>query len=133
VERPLHEGNLNLSVRARTFAKIENALTRCATHRTYPVIRRAILNRIGYWAKKEAGKKVKQTIFVKVDDPLLDRIDIAPARDNIPEPGREIIEQRRAERKASRPSRSNAMTPPATERVNEPHPAIRAITNLFQI
>ena len=28
----------------------------------------------GYWAKKDAGKKVKQTIFVNVDDPLLDRI-----------------------------------------------------------
>jgi hypothetical protein len=35
----------------------------------------------GYWAKKNAGKKVKQTIFVQVDDPLLDRIDLAPSRD----------------------------------------------------
>jgi len=39
----------------------------------------------GYWAKKVAGKKVKQTIFVKADDPLLDRIVIAAPRDNIPE------------------------------------------------
>lgn len=53
----------------------------------------------GYWAKKEAGKKVKQTIFVEVDDPLLDRISIDAAHDKIPAPVREIIEQRRAARK----------------------------------
>jgi hypothetical protein len=55
----------------------------------------------GYWAKKDVGKKVKQTIFVQVDDPLLDRIDLAPSRDNLPEPVREIVERRRAERKAA--------------------------------
>jgi hypothetical protein len=81
----------------------------------------------GYWAKKEAGHKVKQAIFVQADDPLLDRIDIAPARDNIPEPVREIIELRRAERKASQPARLRTMiTPPKVECVTEPHPAIRA-------
>ena len=37
----------------------------------------------GYWAKKEAGRKVKQTIFVQVDDPLLDRISIDAVRDRI--------------------------------------------------
>src|SRR5262249_51342656 len=81
----------------------------------------------GYWAKKNAGKKVKQTIFVQVDDPLLDRIDIAPSRDNLPEPVRNIVEKRRAERKAAlRPARPVRMAPPATEPVEEPHPAIRA-------
>ena len=30
----------------------------------------------GYWAKKEAGKKVKQTLFHEVDDHFLDRIEI---------------------------------------------------------
>ncbi len=81
----------------------------------------------GYWAKKEAGKKVKQTIFVQVDDPLLDRVSIDAARDRIPEPVREIIEQRRAERKAARSTRpAPAMAPPHTELVANPHPAIRA-------
>ena len=81
----------------------------------------------GYWAKKEAGKKVKQTIFAKVDDPLLDRIEIVAARDNLPEPVREVIELRRAERKAARPPRTKTkMLPPAAETVTEPHPAVRA-------
>jgi len=81
----------------------------------------------GYWAKKEAGKKVKQTIFVKVDDPLLDRIVINPSHDSIPEPVREVIEKRRAERKASRPVQLKAILTPSTiEPVTEPHPAIRA-------
>lgn len=77
----------------------------------------------GYWAKKDAGKKVKQTIFVHVDAPLLDKVEIASVRDRLPEPVREIVEQRRAERKAlARPAPSVMMAPP----VEEPHPAIQA-------
>ncbi len=81
----------------------------------------------GYWAKKEAGKKVKQTIFIQVDDPLLNKVEIAASRDKLPEPVREIVEQRRAERKASlRPPRPATMTPPTVNPVEAPHPAIEA-------
>jgi hypothetical protein len=81
----------------------------------------------GYWAKKEAGKKVKQTIFVHVDDPLLDRIEVSPHRENLPEPVREIVEQRRAERKMlTQPARPVIMTPPTTDPREESHPAIQA-------
>ena len=81
----------------------------------------------GYWAKKEAGKKVKQTIFVQVDDPLLDKVEIAASRDKLPEPVREIVEQRRAERKASlRPPRPATMTPPTVNPIEAPHPTIEA-------
>jgi hypothetical protein len=81
----------------------------------------------GYWAKKNAGKKVKQIIFVQVDDPSLDRINIAPSRDNLPEPVRVIVETRRAERKAaSLPARAVMMAPPATEPVKDPRPSISA-------
>src|SRR5262249_6912556 len=70
---------------------------------------------------------------VQVDDPLLDRIDLAPSRDNLPEPVREIVERRRAERKAApRPARPGMMAPPATEPVEEPHPAIRASANALR-
>lgn len=80
-----------------------------------------------YWAKKEAGHKVKQTIFVKADDPLLDRINIDATRDNIPKPVRDIIERRRAERKAFRPAPPSTITmPPVIERITDPHPAIQA-------
>jgi hypothetical protein len=34
----------------------------------------------GYWAKKDAGKPVKQIIFTQVDDPFLDRIEIIKPR-----------------------------------------------------
>jgi len=77
--------------------------------------------------KKEAGKKVKQTIFVQVDDPLLDNVEIAASRDRLPEPVREIVEQHRAERKALlRPPRPATMTPPTVDPVEAPHPAIEA-------
>lgn len=80
----------------------------------------------GYWAKKEAGKPVKQTIFVQVDDPLLDHI-IIEAHDRIPEPVREIIAHRRVERKAARSARPRgAATPAETESIADPHPAIQA-------
>jgi hypothetical protein len=81
----------------------------------------------GYWAKKEAGKPVKQTIFVQVDDPLLDRITIDSAREKLPPPVREIIERRRAERNAAKRKRTRSvMAPPPVERVTDPHPAVRA-------
>ena len=92
----------------------------CDRHRV-PTPRR------GYWAKKEAGKPVKQTIFVQVDDPLLDRITIESTRDKLPPPVREIIEQRHAERKAAKRERPRpAMAPPAIEPVADPHPAVAA-------
>lgn len=72
----------------------------------------------GYWARKEAGKKVKQAIFAEVDDPFLDRVEITSARDALPEPVREIVERRRSERKAAtRASRSDLMTPPQSDPV----------------
>ena len=80
----------------------------------------------GYWAKKEAGKRVKQTIFVTVDDPLLDQVTIEP-HDRIPEPAQEIIKQRRVEREAAKQAEpARAEIPPGTEYIAEPHPAIRA-------
>ena len=81
----------------------------------------------GYWAKKEAGKPVKQTIFVQVEDPLLDRITIDSAREKLPPPVREIIERRRAERNAAKPKRTRSvMAPPPVEPVTDPHPTVRA-------
>jgi hypothetical protein len=81
----------------------------------------------GYWAKKNAGKRVKETIFVEVDDPLLDRVDIAASHAKLPKPVREMIERRRVERReAPRQARSGMTAPPATEPVEEPHAAIRA-------
>lgn len=80
----------------------------------------------GYWAKKGSGKKVKQTIFVQIDDPLLDRIEIESTHDKMPEPVRAVVEARRAERKISSEPKPEAMSPPAVEPVKDPHPAIRA-------
>ncbi len=81
----------------------------------------------GYWAKKEAGKKVKQAIFAAVDDPLLDRIRISPQHDKLPEPVRIVVERRRAERKAlARPSWKATMAAPVNSPIEDPHPSIRA-------
>jgi hypothetical protein len=81
----------------------------------------------GYWAKKEAGKKVRQAIFVEVDDPLLDRIEITSTRSALPEPVRRVVEQRRAERKSVAQSpRSATQAPPDPGPVQDPHPMVRA-------
>jgi hypothetical protein len=81
----------------------------------------------GYWAKQSAGKSIKQTIFTEVDDPFLNRIEIASSRDRLPEPVREIVERRRAERKrAPSPQQARLIKPIDGLAVAEPHPAIRA-------
>ena len=54
-------------------------------------------------------------------------VQISPQRDNLPEPVRAVIEQRRAERKAlARPIRQLTTAPPVSEPVADPHPTIRA-------
>jgi hypothetical protein len=81
----------------------------------------------GYWAKKEAGKQVKQTLFAEAADPFLNRIEITASRDRLPEPVREVLDQRRAERKQLRAARPKAVMQPAPfTPVAEPHPAIGA-------
>jgi hypothetical protein len=81
----------------------------------------------GYWAKKEAGKKVKQAIFVAVDDPSLDKIQISAQIDNLPEPVRAIIEKRRSERRAATRKVQASIPPvPSNEPVLNPHSSVQA-------
>jgi len=53
----------------------------------------------GYWAKLEAGKKVKKATFVKIGDPALDHISIQGGLSELPEPIREIVVRQKAERR----------------------------------
>lgn len=39
-----------------------------------------------FWARKEAGQRVKQSIFVEVDDPILNRVDINILPDQASQP-----------------------------------------------
>lgn len=79
----------------------------------------------GYWAKKGAGQRVKQAIFVKVDDPVLDRVDINASTDRLPEPVKAVLEARREERKAriKEAPRAVVVAEPLVP-VETPHPAI---------
>jgi hypothetical protein len=79
----------------------------------------------GYWAKREAGQRVKQAIFVKVNDPVLDRVDINASADPLPEPVRAVLEARRVERKARIKEAPRAVidAEPLVP-VAEPHPVI---------
>lgn len=53
----------------------------------------------GYWAKKEAGKPVKQFRFVETADPLDERITIHGSNQaDLPEPVREVLQRARAAR-----------------------------------
>lgn len=81
----------------------------------------------GYWARKEAGQKVKQATFVEVGDPRIDNIQITDHTTDLPEPVRAVVEQRRAERKISeRKPRKQTAAPMPVEPVEKPHPAIVA-------
>jgi hypothetical protein len=80
----------------------------------------------GYWAKVEAGKPAKRSVFVEISDRSLDHIVIHAGLHQLPEPARAIIERARAERTAARPRRREASPPPkAFQPVVEVHPAVR--------
>lgn len=79
----------------------------------------------GYWAKLAAGKKVRQSIFREVNDPVLNRIIINSSLADLPEGMEEVLETARAERIARRslPAEEPAA---AFEIVEQPHKAIAA-------
>jgi len=78
----------------------------------------------GHWAKIAAGDKVKQAIFVEVDDAKLDRVEIRGLHAKLPEEARQILETARAQRARSRRRRA-PIVPSAAAPVVEVHPAIR--------
>lgn len=112
---PMTKAAEGLGLSDRGLAKI------CARHRVPSPPR-------GYWAKKEAGKKIREAIFVPIDDPLLDKILISPQIDNLPDPVRAVIEKRRSERKAAivRPMQASTMKSPSNKPVRDPHSCIQA-------
>lgn len=80
----------------------------------------------GYWAKLQAGKKVKQTPFIEADDPQVERIKIAASLMLLPEATREIVQRARAERKAAKAApRPDTELPPTVEPIQEVHHAVR--------
>jgi hypothetical protein len=85
----------------------------------------------GYWAKLEAGKKVKQAIFTEALDPHLNRIEIKPGVLRLPEPAREILKQARAERKAKSSSCPSAEAP-VFDAVTEVHPTLRRTATVLR-
>lgn len=81
----------------------------------------------GYWARKEAGQKVKQTIFVVASDPEVERIEIVSRGLDLPDPVKAVLEQRREERKHAEPKpRKPIQQPGLIEPVERPHPAVLA-------
>lgn len=87
----------------------------------------------GYWAKKEAGQRVKRAIFVRVNDPVLDRVDINASADRLPEPVRAVLEARREERKEriKEAPRAAAVVEPLVP-VETPHPAITKLVSVLR-
>lgn len=79
----------------------------------------------GYWAKKDAGKPVKQVSFHDTADPQDERIVIYGSRSKLPPEVRQVLDQERERRKASARSRSIA-EPVATEPVHDVHAAVAA-------
>lgn len=81
----------------------------------------------GYWAKLTAGKKAKQTIFVQVDDPVLDRIEIASSLNNLPEETLKILKKAKAERVERSKTKRVRVVPVATfGYIEKPHKAVAA-------
>lgn len=83
----------------------------------------------GYWAKVEAGQKVKRALFVEVDDPLLDRIEINGGLAQLPERVRELVVRHKAERAERRAAEREVFTPPVElappKTVGDLHPSVR--------
>ncbi|WP_114943876.1 hypothetical protein [Microvirga calopogonii] len=65
----------------------------------------------GYWAKIEVGSKVKQALFVEVNDPGLDRIEIIGSLTQLPEPVRELVMRHKAERAERKTAERKVFTP----------------------
>lgn len=78
----------------------------------------------GYWNRKNAGQKVKQTLFAETDDPHINRVEIRGALSQVPEAARQVIEKARAERAAPEQRRDHAVAAPAAESIADPHKAI---------
>src|SRR5438309_638670 len=99
---------------AEEFGVSDVALKKaCARHRVPTPPR-------GYWAKKEAGKKVKQTIFVEAADLNDDRIVIRGGNATLPEPVKKILDEARAAR-TPRPKPSVPAAELPTAPIEQPH------------
>lgn len=77
----------------------------------------------GYWAKKEAGRPVKQVSFHHTADPNDERIVIQGSRNNLLPEIREVLDQERQLRKA-RPKSPPTVEPAVTDPVHDVHAAV---------
>ena len=78
----------------------------------------------GYWNRKNAGQKVKQTLFAETDGPHINRVEIRGALSQVPEAARQVIEEARAARKAPEQRRDQTAAASPAEPVADPHRAI---------
>src|SRR5713101_5917619 len=85
----------------------------------------------GYWARKEAGKPVKQIGFVETADPDDERITIyGRGVADLPEPIRKVLDEARAARR----SRLNSSVPApstAAQAIVETHSAVTATAKVL--
>lgn len=80
----------------------------------------------GYWAKKEAGKSVKQPRFVETADQSDERITIfGSSQADLPEPVREVLRRARTAWTVRQPSIS-PLPQPSVIPIEQVHPAITA-------
>jgi hypothetical protein len=78
----------------------------------------------GHWAKKAAGKSVKQIRFVETADPLDEKITIfASSQAELPAPVREVL-QRAREARAGRPKPPSAAATSTVIPIERIHPTI---------
>lgn len=79
----------------------------------------------GYWNKINAGKPVRKSLFVEIDDVHLNRVEINGALSQLPDEVRTQIEDSRAQRRTREAaSLPRLNTPPASEPPAEPHKTI---------
>lgn len=109
---PISKLATDFGISDRGLAKI------CERHRVTGATR-------GYWAKLAVGKKVKQSIFREVDDPVLNRIIINSSLAQLPDGMEEVLKAAKAERiarRALKPEEPSA----SFEIIEQPHKAIAA-------
>lgn len=82
----------------------------------------------GYWAKKDAGKPVKQTRLHETADPQDERIVIRGQQNDLPEPVRAVLAQERARRKPKTAPQASQKATPASEI----HPSITGVARALR-
>ncbi|TPL43583.1 hypothetical protein [Mesorhizobium sp. B2-4-6] len=111
--KPLQKLAEEFGISDRGLAKI------CMRHRVPSPSR-------GYWARLAAGQKIKRPLYRELNDPSLDRIEIAATVSALPDETRDMLKKAKVERAERREKAAESDAAIQAGPVEKPHRAIAA-------